>query len=382
MCMSIHGTISGSWVLGTERTNLLMLDISLHDNIDFTRSGEVLNKETECAKSAEWCLPLEKPENIVGIQGQLWSETVRTGEQLDYMIFPRIIALAERAWHKADWESSSDKTEREAMRRDDWESFALTLGYKELKRLEELQIKYRVSLPGARIVDGKLEANTGYPGETIQYSTDGSTWNTFTSSPSTSSPSGTIYLRTISSTGRASRQIQIEATVPPVPFYKEVWFISSISIIALLILLVCLVFCLKNASRSATYITQRMPLQARQNMSTFRYFVSLCNRSGATTEILRSPSNRSSRQSGSTAVYIDPTHASRRSVATRSDGDSLINLAHDDKISKLIDDEDDPTCDGCIYNESGLVGSMANVDDLSSSKGMPTKEQMFPDTHF
>ncbi|CAH1791530.1 unnamed protein product [Owenia fusiformis] len=205
--------------IDTEKTFGFMPD-SLYDNIDFALNGEVLNKETECARSTEWCLPLEKPENIVGMEGELWSETVRTGEQLDYMIFPRILALAERAWHKADWEYLTEDLKmykgkrlakklrlRDDSRRADWERFAHTLGYKELGRLDALQIKYRVSLPGARVVDGKLEANTGYPGETIQYSSDGNTWNTFTS---TSSPSGTIYLRTITPTCRTSRQIQIQ----------------------------------------------------------------------------------------------------------------------------------------------------------------------------
>ena len=51
-----------------------------------------------CAEQS--CPPLEKPENIVGMQGHLWSETVRTKEDMDYMIFPRLLAVAERAWHK------------------------------------------------------------------------------------------------------------------------------------------------------------------------------------------------------------------------------------------------------------------------------------------
>ena len=31
------------------------------------------------------------------MQGQVWSETIRTSGQLDYMVFPRLLALAERA---------------------------------------------------------------------------------------------------------------------------------------------------------------------------------------------------------------------------------------------------------------------------------------------
>ena len=46
------------------------------------------------------CTALMIPENIIGMQGQLWSETVRSPSHLHYMVFPRMIALAERAWHK------------------------------------------------------------------------------------------------------------------------------------------------------------------------------------------------------------------------------------------------------------------------------------------
>jgi len=48
----------------------------------------------------EWCVKLTKPENIVGMQGQLFSETILSEENFYYMVFPRLLALAERAWHK------------------------------------------------------------------------------------------------------------------------------------------------------------------------------------------------------------------------------------------------------------------------------------------
>ncbi len=62
------------------------------------------------------------------------------------MIFPRLLALAERAWHRADWEDSNNEGQRD----EDWERFANTLGYKELARLDKLGIDYRISIPGAR----------------------------------------------------------------------------------------------------------------------------------------------------------------------------------------------------------------------------------------
>ncbi len=36
-----------------------------------------------------------------GLSAQLWSEVVRTDNQMEYMIYPRLVAVAERAWHRA-----------------------------------------------------------------------------------------------------------------------------------------------------------------------------------------------------------------------------------------------------------------------------------------
>ena len=66
------------------------------------------------------------------------------------MIFPRLLALAERAWHRAEWEGSVDLGMRKTILDRDWAEFAVTLGHKELQRLDDLGIHYRVPLPGAR----------------------------------------------------------------------------------------------------------------------------------------------------------------------------------------------------------------------------------------
>ncbi|MCZ8488100.1 family 20 glycosylhydrolase [Vibrio lentus] len=43
------------------------------------------------------------------MSAQLWSETVRTDERAncEYMVFPRVLAAAERAWHRADWKTTT-----------------------------------------------------------------------------------------------------------------------------------------------------------------------------------------------------------------------------------------------------------------------------------
>eukprot|EP00914_Ancora_sagittata_P019146 GHVO01038196.1.p1 GENE.GHVO01038196.1~~GHVO01038196.1.p1 ORF type:complete len:121 (+),score=4.51 GHVO01038196.1:291-653(+) len=87
--------------------------------------------------------------HIAGMQGHLWSETVRTREHLDYMIFPRLLALAERAWHRAAWEEIPEGERRDLARDDDWINFSNTLGHRELARLDEMGVHYQVPPPAA-----------------------------------------------------------------------------------------------------------------------------------------------------------------------------------------------------------------------------------------
>ena len=39
---------------------------------------------------------------IIGAQGQLWTEYLPTPQRVDDMAYPRLCALAERAWSSAD----------------------------------------------------------------------------------------------------------------------------------------------------------------------------------------------------------------------------------------------------------------------------------------
>ncbi|QHM70277.1 beta-N-acetylhexosaminidase [Mixta intestinalis] len=118
-----------------------------------------------------------------GLSAQLWSETVRTDDQMEYMIFPRLFTVAERAWHRASWEQDyqpgreyqggvTQFVDRQALNRD-WQRFANILGQRELAKLDKVGIAYRLPVPGAQIRNGKLEANLALPGLAIEYSLDG-----------------------------------------------------------------------------------------------------------------------------------------------------------------------------------------------------------------
>ena len=84
------------------------------------------------------------------MQAHLWSELMRTGDRLHYMAFPRGIAFAEAAWNKRKFEYSYlPEHERSDLELKEWINFANTVGYKELWRLDNLGIKYRIPPPGA-----------------------------------------------------------------------------------------------------------------------------------------------------------------------------------------------------------------------------------------
>ncbi|MFT6986836.1 MAG: hexosaminidase [Psychromonas sp.] len=150
---------------------------------------------------------------FLGLSTHLFSETVRTDEQYEYMVFPRVIAAAERAWHKASWENDykagveysleTNLVNKEALR-SDWQRFANIMGQRELAKMEKAGVDYRLPVPGAKISNGQLQMNSQFPGITLQYSIDnGATWSNYRNAVKVS---GEVSIRTISATGaRTSR---------------------------------------------------------------------------------------------------------------------------------------------------------------------------------
>jgi hexosaminidase len=148
--------------------------------------------------------------NVLGFQAQLWSETLKGQDMLEYYYLPKMLGLAERVWHgQAAWGSIADRDERNAAIDTAWNVFANALGKREFLRLDRLNggYNYRLAPPGARVENGRLIVNTAYPGMAVRYSADGS-------DPTTESPlyvgpveisaSSVFKLSTFDSRGRSS----------------------------------------------------------------------------------------------------------------------------------------------------------------------------------
>ncbi|GAB2935941.1 beta-N-acetylhexosaminidase [Hafnia psychrotolerans] len=156
-----------------------------------------------------------------GISAQLWSEVVRTDERMEYMIYPRLLPLAERAWHRADWEmeykagrefagGKTHNVDTQALHKE-WMLFANLIGQRELPKMDAAGVAYRIPVPGARVVDGKLEANVSLPGLAIEYSLDGGEqWLRYDDAQKPQ-VSGKVWVRAASAEGkRFSRAEQVD----------------------------------------------------------------------------------------------------------------------------------------------------------------------------
>lgn len=149
-----------------------------------------------------------------GLQAHLWGETVRTAEQFEYMLFPRLLALAERAWSRASWEldyqpgqtfSGATNLVDKGTMTADYAGFASALASKELSKLDAAGVRYRIPVPGASVESGQLTMNSDLPGLPLEYSTDGVSFSAY--EPGTS-PSAVLAIRARSADGRRTGRIE------------------------------------------------------------------------------------------------------------------------------------------------------------------------------
>jgi hexosaminidase len=147
-----------------------------------------------------------------GLSAHLWSEAVRTDNQVEYMIYPRLLSVAERAWHRAEWELDYQKQKEFkggettfvnlSALHNDWTRFANLLGQRELAKIDKSGVGYRLPVPGAKIIEGKLNANVALPGLRIQYSLGNeSQWQDYDANAKPA-VTDSVYVRTVSPDGK------------------------------------------------------------------------------------------------------------------------------------------------------------------------------------
>ena len=152
-------------------------------------------------------------ENIIGVQSQIWSETIRNEGILDYMFMPNIIVFSQKAWsHDDSWMSITDLDLKRIKIQEEWNKFANNIGQRLLPMVDEIYggLSYDLPKPGGKIVNDSLYANTVFPGLHIKYTLDGSiplnSSETFIS-PLKVNEDEIINLRLFDNTGRGGNSI-------------------------------------------------------------------------------------------------------------------------------------------------------------------------------
>lgn len=111
--------------------------------------------------------------NIIGLQSQLWAEAIRSPQQFEYMLFPKVYGLAERGWNAhPSFEGLPEETEPQTFNAALAQYYAL-IEQRELPYLDTRGVNYRVPYPGLRIDDGTLLAACPYSNAEIRFTTDG-----------------------------------------------------------------------------------------------------------------------------------------------------------------------------------------------------------------
>ncbi|WP_316822446.1 family 20 glycosylhydrolase [Pedobacter gandavensis] len=151
--------------------------------------------------------------NIIGLQGLLWSETIKGAKDLEYMIMPKLLGLAERAWATDPvWANEPDSVKRKKLYNRAWSEFVNVVGKKELPRIDAAfdSMNYRLPPAGAIVKDGLLYLNIQFPGLTVRYTTDHT--EPKADSPVYTKPipiKGLIRFRTFDSKGRGGKTSDI-----------------------------------------------------------------------------------------------------------------------------------------------------------------------------
>src|SRR5262249_1377137 len=112
-------------------------------------------------------LSADETKYVIGGQGNVWTEYMATPEKVEYMVFPRVLALAEDVWTAPE-----NKNYGDFVRRLSWQ-FA---------RLDKQNVDYRIPEPlGLRNIvvgsnaDPIIELKPAIDGAKIFYTLDGST---------------------------------------------------------------------------------------------------------------------------------------------------------------------------------------------------------------
>jgi hexosaminidase len=161
-------------------------------------------------------LQADKKTNLLGVQSQLWTETVRSLSIFDELLLPNLAVFSERAWStRPHWMTITNSEEQKKAMDLDWNLFANTLGQRSLPMLNSIydDIAYDLPKPGAIIENDMLKVSVPFPGLRVRYTTNGRVPNQNDKlyyKPIVIPKNSNIMLRTFDVTGRGGRAISLK----------------------------------------------------------------------------------------------------------------------------------------------------------------------------
>lgn len=189
--------------------------VDVYDIFNDSYGVEKNNISQDYINSSEKLNP-ENRENIIGIQSQIWSETIKSEDILDYMFMPNIIVFSQKAWsNDPKWMTISDQGLRRKTLQKEWNNFANNIGQRLLPIVDNIfdGLKYDLPKPGGVIINDSLFANSAFPGLHIKYTLDGSIPNsqsTNYSSPFKINNDDVVNLRLFNKLGRGGNTIMVD----------------------------------------------------------------------------------------------------------------------------------------------------------------------------
>lgn len=137
-------------------------------NVDYTYADQAYssNKEEIAHSWAHYIddtraltMPIRENKNICGIQGQLFTETIRSFDDVCYDIFPKMLGVFERAWNAENGRDCSQ--------------FYSTIVYNEMPYWELLGIRYHIPQPGLKVENGHVSTYSLLPAAEVIVTKDG-----------------------------------------------------------------------------------------------------------------------------------------------------------------------------------------------------------------
>lgn len=156
--------------LNTTRDAWAFAPYNFQNTTFFNPFGEDLRLDDEHSDFER--LETHAKSNVKGLQAQLWAETIKGREMLEYYLFPRLIGFSESAWSKErQWETTSDRKNRVHEMNQDWNYFANLIGQIEYAKLTKFNNGYNFRLPpvGIKTKNGMVNVNVEFPGLGINY---------------------------------------------------------------------------------------------------------------------------------------------------------------------------------------------------------------------